>query len=157
MSSLFSRGNPVFKPFSKILNSHKRQKTLFPETEACSNCGACTAVCPSCLMNRSEAVSAKGKLFLLKEFLGGRALPKTYAEKIFLCLHCHLCEYVCQSKLSLIPVWKKFESIVEKNFGRPAEKIEEFIKRIDSDPACAELLDSLSFSSNHLIKDVSNV
>ena len=150
MSSLFAKNNPVFKPLSKILNNHKKQKSPFPETEACSSCGACAAVCPSYLMNGSEIVTAKGKLFLLKELLGGAALNKACAEKVFLCLHCHLCEYVCQSKLALIPLWKKFESIIEKNFGRPAEKIDEFIKRVDSDPACAELLDSLCLSSNHL-------
>jgi ferredoxin len=149
MSSLVPNNHPIFKPLSKILNNHKKQKSPFPETEACSSCGACAAVCPSYLLNGSEIVSAKGKLFLLKELLGGTACPKSCAEKVFLCLHCHLCEYVCQSKLALIPVWEKLESIVEKSFGRPDEKINEFIKQVDSDPACAELLDSLSLSSNH--------
>jgi FAD/FMN-containing dehydrogenase/ferredoxin len=157
ISSFFSKNNHLLSPLSKILAlNHKKQRRLFPETEACSNCGACTAVCPSYLMNGSEIVTAKGKLFLLKELLRGTALPQACAEKVFLCLHCHLCEYVCQSKLTLVPVWEKFESIVEKNFGRPAEKIDEFIKRVDSDPTCAELLDSLSLSSSHL-KGVSNV
>lgn len=150
MSSLVAKNNPVFKPLSKILNNHKKQKSPFPEAEACSSCGACAAVCPSYLLNGSEVVTAKGKLFLLKELLGGTTLDKACAEKVFLCLHCHLCEYVCQSKLALNPVWEKLESIVEKNFGRPAEKIDEFIKQVDSDPSCAELLDSLSLSSNHL-------
>jgi FAD/FMN-containing dehydrogenase/ferredoxin len=149
-SGLFSNGNPFFKPILKILspNHEKRRRSLF-EPDACANCGACIAVCPAYFTNRSEIITAKGKLFLLKHLLNGSSIPEPVAENIFLCLHCHLCEYVCQSKLKLMPVWDKLEAIVEKTSGRPEEKIDEFIKKVESHPAYTQLLDSLSNSSNN--------
>lgn len=156
-SALFSKIN-LLKPFSKIMNhKHSPKKRPIAETEACLNCGACVAVCPSCLINRTEMVAAKGKLFLLKKLLDGSSIPEALAEKTFLCLHCHLCEYVCQSKLTLNPVWDKLESIIEKKFGRPKEKIEEFIKQVESDPAYSQLLDSLSASSGNSQRIEQNV
>jgi len=158
MSSLFSKGNPLFKPLFRTMNhdSNKHKKDIL-ESEACANCGACTVVCPAYLMDRTEIVTAKGKLFLLKQLLGGSPVPGAIAEKIFLCLHCHLCEHVCQSKLILTPVWDKLESIVEKKFGRPKEKIDEFIKQVESDPAYTQLFNSFSISSNNNHRGTKNV
>jgi FAD/FMN-containing dehydrogenase/ferredoxin len=148
-SKLFSNGNPFFKPIVKILSPKrkKHQKKLL-EPDSCANCGACIAVCPAYFTNRSEIITAKGKLFLLKRLLNGSPIPKPVADDIFLCLHCHLCEYVCQSKLKLVPVWEKLEAIIEKTSGRPEEKIDEFIKKAESHPAYSRLLDSLGALSN---------
>jgi len=107
--------------------------------------------------NRSEIVTAKGKLFLLKQLLNGSSIPESVTENIFLCLHCHLCEYVCQSKLTLVPVWDKLEAIAEKISGRPEEKIDEFIKKVESHPAYTQLLDSLGTSSNNNHQEIKNV
>ena len=149
-SRLFSNGNPFFKPFLKIMspNHEKHQRSLL-EPDACANCGACIAVCPAYFTERSEIITAKGKLFLLKQLLKGSSIPKPVAENIFLCLHCHLCEYVCQSKLTLVPLWDKLEAIAENTYGRPKEKIDEFIKKAESHPDYTKLLDSLGASSNN--------
>jgi len=158
MSALFSNGNPFFKPFLKILSANlEKHKRSLLDPEACANCGACIAVCPAYFTNRSEIVTAKGKLFLLKRLLNGSSISKSVAENIFLCLHCHLCEYVCQSKLILVPVWDKLEAIAEKISGRPEEKIDEFIKKVESHPAYTKLLDSLSNSSNNNHQEIKNV
>ena len=158
MSALFSNGNPFFKPLLKILSlDHAKHNTSLLEPDACANCGACVAVCPAYFTNRSEIITAKGKLFLLKNLLGGSSIPEPVAEKIFLCLHCHLCEHVCQSKLTLVPVWDKLEAITEKTSGRPEEKIDEFIKEAESHPVYAQLLDSLSGSLNNNHMEKKNV
>jgi len=158
MSALFSNGNPFFKPLLKILSlSQEKHQTSLIEPDACANCGACIAVCPAYFTNRSEIVTAKGKLFLLKNLLGGSSIPEPIAEKIFLCLHCHLCEHVCQSKLTLVPVWDKLEAITEKTSGRPEEKIDEFVKEVESHPAYTQLLDSLSASSDNNHQEKKNV
>ncbi|MBA7681765.1 hypothetical protein ES703_90105 [subsurface metagenome] len=158
MSALFSNGNPFFKPFLKILSANlEKHKRSLLDPEACANCGACIAVCPAYFTNRSEIVTAKGKLFLLKRLLNGSSIPEPVAENIFLCLHCHLCEYVCQSKLKLMPVWDKLEAIAEKISGRPEEKIDEFIKKVESHPAYTKLLDFLSNSSNNNHQEIKNV
>ncbi len=149
-SALFSNGNPFFKSFLKILSPdyEKHKKSLF-EPDACANCGACIPVCPAYFTNRSEIITAKGKLFLLKRLLNGSSIPEPVAQNIFLCLHCHLCEYVCQSKLTLVPLWDKLEAVAEKTSGRPEEKIDEFIKKVESHPAYTKLLDSLGASANN--------
>ncbi|MCP2604737.1 FAD-binding oxidoreductase [Candidatus Aminicenantes bacterium AH-873-B07] len=158
ISALLSNNYYFFKPFFKILSLYnKMEKRAVPEIEACSNCGACTIVCPSYLINNNEIVTAKGKLFILKNLLNGSSISKSIAEKIFLCLHCHLCEYVCQSKLELMPVWDRLETIVEKTFKRPEEKINEFIKQVESHPSYAKLLDLLNISSNNNQERIKNV
>lgn len=158
MSDLFSNGNPLIKPFSRILNHNSEMdKKSLPETEACANCGACVSVCPAYLMNKTELVTAKGKLFLLKHLTDGSSVPKHTAQKAFMCLHCHLCEYVCQSKLELMSVWDRLESLLEKKFGRPKERIDEFVKQVESLPAYTQLIDSVSFSSNNNHRETENV
>jgi len=158
VSAMFSNGIPLLKPFLKILGAPKKEiNGDLPDAESCANCGACTVVCPAYLMNKTEVVTAKGKLFLLKSIFKGSKLPRSTAEKIFQCLHCHLCEHVCQSKLILIPAWEKLESLLEKKYGRPTEQIEEFIKKVESDPAYTELLDSFSLSSNNDHRELQNV
>ncbi|MFB0566145.1 MAG: FAD-binding protein [Candidatus Aminicenantaceae bacterium] len=158
MSTLFSNGISLLKPFSKILSPDLSTiKKGISETESCANCGACTLVCPSHLMNSNEIVTAKGKLFILKQLLENNPLPKSIAQKAFQCLHCHLCEYVCQSKLTLTPVWEKLESLLEKKFGRPEDKIERFIKQVESHPAYTQLFDSFGICSNNKNKDLQNV
>jgi ferredoxin len=151
MSTLFSNGSSLFKPLSKILNNRpgKKNGNLSAE-EACANCGACTVVCPAYLVNKNEIITAKGKLLLLKHLGFSSRLPKVLAEKAFFCLHCHLCEHVCQSKLELIPVWEKLETLLESKFGRPKEKIDEFIKLFEAHPEYDQFLDSFgNFSNNH--------
>lgn len=155
LAALLSGVNPLLKAFSGILNSEQKEKSS--QVEACSNCGACVNLCPSYLINRTEIVSAKGKLFLLKELQRGSRVPPSVAQKAFLCIHCRLCEYACQSKLELMPVWDTLEQEVEKIFGRPEDKIKEFIKQVESDPACSRLFDSLAVSLNSHDKVVGHV
>lgn len=148
-SALFSHRNPLLKDILKIIStkSNKTENSV-SEADACANCGACTVVCPAYLMRRNEIVTAKGKLFLLKQLINGAPVSKHISEKVFFCLHCRLCEQVCQSKLSLIPLWERLESLVEKTYGRPQEKIDEFIKEVDQRPDYSNLLDMFSLSPN---------
>jgi Fe-S oxidoreductase len=93
----------------------------------------------------------------MKHLESGNSVPKNLAEIVFYCLHCHLCESVCQSKLTLIPVWEKLESIVEKNFGRPEEGIKEFIEQVESDPVYTQILDTFGISHNTDHRETHNV
>ncbi|UCE21963.1 MAG: (Fe-S)-binding protein, partial [Candidatus Aminicenantes bacterium] len=125
--------------------------------EACANCGACIPVCPAYMMKKTELVTAKGKLFLMKNLLNGSSLPQSMTENVFYCLHCHLCEHVCQSKLTLTPVWERLESIVEKIHGRPEEKIKAFIEQIESHPAYTQLLETFGIAPHSIHKETQNV
>lgn len=155
-SSLFSNGHPFLKPFLRFfaprLHSGKPQ-----EWESCASCGACVAVCPAYLIETTESVTAKGKLFLYQKMQKGASLPESLARKIFLCLHCHLCEYVCQSKLKLLPLWERFEILSEKKVGRPEERIKEFISKVESHPDYVRLLDAFGVSLNHNQRKIQDV
>ena len=158
MSGLFTAGIPVLKPFLKTpKNNSKAPRHIPSEPEACANCGACAAVCPAYLTERTELVTAKGKLFLFKQMLNGSSVPRSAAEKAFLCLHCHLCEHVCQSKLSLVPVWENLESLLEKKYGRPEDKIKAFIDKVESHPAYTQLLDSIGIPANGIREETRHV
>ncbi len=157
-SRLFASGFPLLKPYLKISgNGFPNGKHSLSAPEACANCGACIPVCPAYMMKKTELVTAKGKLFLLKHLLNGSSLPRSTAEKVFYCLHCHLCEHVCQSKLTLTPVWEKLESIVEKTHGRPEEKIKAFIEQTESHPAYTQLLETFGIAPHSIHKGPQNV
>jgi FAD/FMN-containing dehydrogenase/NAD-dependent dihydropyrimidine dehydrogenase PreA subunit len=157
-SRLFANGFPLLKPFLRISsNGSKNGKHGLSTPEACANCGACITVCPAYVMKKTELVTAKGKLFLMKNLLNGSSIPKSVAENVFYCLHCHLCEHVCQSKLTLTPVWERLESIVEKIHGRPEGKIKAFIEEMESHPAYTQLLDTFGIAPNSVYKETQNV
>ena len=158
MSGLFTAGSPALRPFLKTSkNNAKLPRHIPSEPEACASCGACAAICPAYLTEGTELVTAKGKLFLLQQILNGSSVPRSAAEKAFLCLHCHLCEYVCQSKLSLMPVWENLESLLEKKYGRPEEKIKAFLDKVESLPAYTRLLDSIGIPVNGIHKVTGHV
>ncbi|MFQ6069233.1 MAG: FAD-binding protein [Candidatus Aminicenantales bacterium] len=148
MSGLFPEKSSFFRKIGIFASSNgKNNHRPLSEPEACSSCGACTAACPAYLMKRNEIITAKGKLFLIKHFKKGSFLPPETARKIFFCLHCHLCELVCQSKLSLMSLWERLESRVEKKYGKPKEEeIEAFVKEVESNPRCKELFTAFSLS-----------
>jgi FAD/FMN-containing dehydrogenase len=157
-SRLFTKGILPLKPFLKGSgNGSKKSKRTLTAQESCANCGACITVCPAYIKKKTELVTAKGKLFLMKHLKKGHSVPKDLAEIVFYCLHCHLCESVCQSKLTLIPVWEELESIVEKKFGRPEEGIKEFIDEVESDPVYTLLLDTFGISPNTDNKETQDV
>ncbi|MHB8110142.1 MAG: FAD-binding protein [Syntrophorhabdaceae bacterium] len=101
-------------------------------THACAKCGNCIAVCPAYLVTGNEAMTAKGKIALAKKLIEGKELTKEEAEKVFMCMHCRACEEICQTNLELMALWDALEKRIEAKHGRPAEKIDEFIKKVDA-------------------------
>ncbi len=148
-SPILSSLAPFMKSFLPLTDERFVTEKKKPSpAESCTSCGACVAVCPAYLIDRTETVTAKGKLYLFRTLQAGNPLPSSLAEKIFLCLHCRLCETVCQSKLSLIPVWEKLEAAAENTVRRPAEKINQFIESVESHPAYDRFLDSFGVPIN---------
>ena len=100
-------------------------------THACAKCGNCIAVCPAYLVTGNEEVTAKGKIALAIKLIEGRKVTKEEAENVFMCMHCKACEEICQTNLELMMLWDSLEKRVEAKFGRPEEKIAEFLKKVD--------------------------
>jgi len=112
-------------------DAHISKLDIELSTHACAKCGNCLAVCPAYLITGNEAVAAKGKVALAKKIVTGRKITREEAENAFLCMHCRACEDICQTNLELMPLWDAVEEKLEKEFGRPDEKIKEFLKKID--------------------------
>lgn len=100
-------------------------------THACAKCGNCIAVCPAYLVTKNEEVTAKGKIALAKKLIEGRPVTKEEAENVFMCMHCKACEEICQTNLELMLLWDALEKRVESKFGRPENKISDFLKKVD--------------------------
>jgi len=100
-------------------------------THACAKCGNCIAVCPAYLVTRNEAVTAKGKVALAKKLIAGKPVTQEEATTAFMCMHCHACEDICQTNLDLITLWDDLERRLEAKFGRPDDRIKEFLKTVD--------------------------
>ena len=110
-------------------------------THACAKCGNCIAVCPAYLVTGNEEVTAKGKIALAIKLISGRPVTKEEAESVFMCMHCKACEDICQTNLELMMLWDSLEKRVEVKFGRPEEKIAEFLKKVDDSKDYWEMVD----------------
>lgn len=110
-------------------------------THACAKCGNCIAVCPAYLVTKDEEVTAKGKIALAKKIIEGRPVTREEAEKVFMCMHCKGCEEICQTNLELMNLWDALEKRVEAKFGRPEDKIGEFLKKVDDSKEYWEMVD----------------
>jgi len=108
----------------------------------CSHCGSCLSVCPAYRVTRDEALTARSKLRLIQKVSGGQPLTTEEAEKVFLCLHCHGCERICQSRLKLVEVWEELEKRVADQYGTPADAIAEFMKDMDESDEYERMVDT---------------
>ncbi|MCX5848339.1 MAG: FAD-binding protein [Deltaproteobacteria bacterium] len=82
-----------------------------------------------------------GKIALAKKLIEGRPVTKEEAENVFMCMHCKACEEICQTNLELMMLWDALEKRVESKFGRPEDKISEFLKRVDDSKEYWEMVD----------------
>jgi FAD/FMN-containing dehydrogenase/NAD-dependent dihydropyrimidine dehydrogenase PreA subunit len=110
-------------------------------THACAKCGNCIAVCPAYLVTGNEEVTAKGKIAMAKKLIEGRPVTKEEAENVFMCMHCKACEEICQTNLELMMLWDALEKRIEGEFGRPENKISEFLKKVDNSKDYWEMVD----------------
>ena len=107
---------------------------------ACARCGACVTVCPAYLITGRETVTGRGKLLLARKLKGKEPIDAVEAKELFLCMKCHACEEVCQTRLPLLSAYEELESIVDSRFGRPKEMIEDFVAEVEASPEYERLL-----------------
>ena len=134
----------IFGKVSMFLQTHSFQedkpRSIIEKTVLeCAKCGSCVPVCPAYIVTGDESVTARGKLFFIKEYMSGNRFSREYAEKMFLCTHCKACETVCQTKLGLMNIWDIWEKRLEKEFGRPTEVIEKFVEDVERNEKYQEL------------------
>lgn len=63
----------------------------------CVHCGLCTATCPTYLLLGDERDSPRGRIYLIKSMLEGKASPKQIRPHLDRCLSCYSCMTTCPS------------------------------------------------------------
>ncbi|MFQ6013690.1 MAG: FAD-binding protein [Thermoplasmata archaeon] len=106
----------------------------------CAHCGACITVCPAYLADKTELVTARGKLLAMEKMARGEAMEREEAWKLFDCIHCSACTNVCQSAIDLVPVWDRLEHLVADRYGKPRDRIEAFAKRVEAEEEYHDLV-----------------
>lgn len=106
----------------------------------CAHCGACITVCPAYLADRTELVTARGKLMAMEKLARGEDLAREEAFGLFDCIHCAACTNVCQSAIDLVPVWDRLEDLVARRYGKPTAQIEDFARRVEAEDEYHDLI-----------------
>ena len=100
--------------------------------QRCTSCGSCISVCPAYHITRDELVAGRTKLRMAKELINTAGLSTREARAAFQCLHCGLCEEVCQTRLPLRECYLALEEKLEERFGPPEDTIRSFIDALDA-------------------------
>ncbi len=107
------------------------QNLIRQSAQRCTSCGSCVSVCPAYHLTRDELVAGRTKLRMAEALQNGAELDRLEAHAPFQCLHCGLCEEVCQTHLPLRECYLVLESWLEERFGSPAETVRRFIDELD--------------------------
>jgi ferredoxin len=105
---------------------------LFQSTQRCTSCGSCVSVCPAYHITKDELVTGRSKLRMAEAMMNGGELDEVEAFAPFQCLHCGLCEEVCQTRLPLRDCYLVLEEWITKLFGFPEKTMQEFVEKLDS-------------------------
>ena len=87
---------------------------------ACVHCGFCTATCPTYQLLGDELDGPRGRIYLMKELLEGRAVSEKTQLHLDRCLTCRACESTCPSGVQYGRLVDIGRNIVEQRVGRPA-------------------------------------
>ncbi len=109
-------------------------RSLLAQTSIrCTSCGSCVSACPAYILTRDELVTGRSKLRMAEGWLGSREIGGAESHRPFQCLHCGLCEEVCQTRLPLRACYEVLERWIERKHGYPRELVQEFVGRLDAD------------------------
>lgn len=136
--------SPIVGIMSRLFGGKRENKWSVPKVEEenghdlliessirCAFCGACVSVCPAYILRHDELATARAKLKIAEAILSKDEIRLQETSRIFQCLHCGLCEEVCQTRLPLKDCYAALEALVEKRYGRPVETIERFVELVN--------------------------
>jgi glycolate oxidase len=92
--------------FTKLLKKPDALRSFGAEVDneilACIQCGFCRAGCPTFAQTTLESLNARGRVTLAFNLLKGSIKPsKALAERLYQCLLCLNCKYVCPAGVDL--------------------------------------------------------
>jgi glycolate oxidase iron-sulfur subunit len=86
---------------------------------SCVHCGFCTATCPTYQLLGDELDGPRGRIYLIKQVLEGKAATAKTQMHLDRCLTCRSCESTCPSGVQYGRLVDIGRGIVEKQVKRP--------------------------------------
>jgi len=86
---------------------------------SCVHCGFCTATCPTYQLLGDELDGPRGRIYLIKQVLEGKAATEKTQMHLDRCLTCRNCESTCPSGVQYGRLIDIGRGIVEKQVQRP--------------------------------------
>jgi FAD/FMN-containing dehydrogenase/ferredoxin len=136
------------------------RRLLAQATLRCTSCGSCVSACPAYLITGDELVTGRAKLRMAEAWLNSQKIEAGESCRPFQCLHCGLCEEVCQTHLPLRECYRAIEAWIERQSGYPTELIRNFVQRLDADRELIRVtfgLDLPDWSPDSTVPDLRNV
>jgi len=88
--------------------------------DACVHCGFCLPACPTYVLWGEEMDSPRGRVYLMKAGLEGRAeMSSTFVSHFDACLGCMACVTACPSGVQYGPLIEHTRAQIEKHYDRP--------------------------------------
>ncbi len=88
--------------------------------DACVHCGFCLPSCPTYVLWNEEMDTPRGRIYLMKAGLEGRAeMTPTFVRHFDACLGCMACVTACPSGVQYGPLIERTRAQIERHFTRP--------------------------------------
>lgn len=91
------RSERVQTTLPETIRAHHLGRTAETALRACVHCGFCNSVCPTYQMLGDETDGPRGRIYLIKNLLEGRADASVVRRHLDRCLTCRACERQCPS------------------------------------------------------------
>jgi glycolate oxidase iron-sulfur subunit len=89
--------------------------------DKCVHCGFCLPTCPTYLLWGEEMDSPRGRIYLMKAGIEGRAgMTSSFVEHFDRCLGCLACVTACPSGVQYAPLIEKSRAQIEQRYSRSA-------------------------------------
>ena len=88
--------------------------------DKCVHCGFCLPTCPTYVLWGEEMDSPRGRIYLMKAGLDGRAeMTESFVQHFDRCLGCLACVTACPSGVQYAPLIEKTRVQIERRYDRP--------------------------------------
>lgn len=88
--------------------------------DKCVHCGFCLPTCPTYVLWGEEMDSPRGRIYLMKAGLEGRAeMTESFVQHFDRCLGCLACVTACPSGVQYAPLIEKTRVQIERRYQRP--------------------------------------
>src|SRR5687767_15574846 len=93
--------------------------------DKCVHCGFCLPTCPTYLLWGEEMDSPRGRIYLMKAGIEGRAqMTTSFVEHFDRCLGCMACVTACPSGVQYAPLIEKSRAQIEQQHERdPGDRL----------------------------------